>query len=244
MKTKIVTTSMLILFTINTNGQNWWGSKDRVKGNGNLISTTRNIPSFNELSVGGSFDVILVKGTVGEIFIEAEENIIPYIITEVDGDRLKIRYKKNSNINTTKSVTIRVQFEDLESISLGGSGKISSDDLIKSETFKVNIGGSGKIYLYLDAEKVSASIGGSGDLILKGTTQKMRSNIAGSGSIKDFGFTADNLNATIAGSGNIKITVQSKIKAKVVGSGNIYYKGNPKHVDTKSIGSGNVIDKN
>lgn len=244
MKTKIVTTSMLILFTINTNAQNWWGIKDRVKGNGNLISTTRTIPSFNELSVGGSFEVILVKGTVGEISIEAEENIIPYIITEVDGDRLKIRYKKNSNINTTKSVTIRVQFEDLESVSLGGSGKISSDDLIKSETFKVNIGGSGKIYLHLYAEKVSASIGGSGDLILKGTTQKMRSNIAGSGSIKDYGFTADNLNATIAGSGNIKITVQSKIKAKVVGSGNIYYKGNPKHVDAKSIGSGNVIDKN
>ncbi|WOC40465.1 head GIN domain-containing protein [Polaribacter sp. HL-MS24] len=244
MKTKFVITSMLLFFSYTMNAQDWWRSKNRIKGNGNQITKTRTVSSFNEINVGGSFEVILVKGTEGKITIEAEENIIPYIETEVDGDRLKIQYKRNTNIRSTKSVTIRVQIKDLESVSLGGSGKISSEDLIKAKDFKVNIGGSGNIDLHLEVQNGSASIGGSGNLILRGKAEKMRSKIAGSGSIKAYAFTADDLNASIAGSGNIKITVQTKIKAKVVGSGNIYYKGNPKHVDTKSIGSGDVIDKN
>ena len=32
-----------------------------VKGNGRLISTTRSVSSFDELGVGGSFDVVLKK---------------------------------------------------------------------------------------------------------------------------------------------------------------------------------------
>ena len=47
------------------------------------------------------------------------------------------------------------------------------------------------------------------------------------------------LDCSIADSGNIRITVKTKIIAKVVGSGSIYYKGKP-----KSVGSGSVIDKN
>ena len=69
-------------------------------------------------------------------------------------------------------------------------------------------------------------------------------SIAGSGSIKAYDLSTDTLNASIAGSGSIKITVSTKIKAKVVGSGSIYYKGNPSSVDSKSVGSGEVVDKN
>ena len=70
------------------------------------------------------------------------------------------------------------------------------------------------------------------------------SSIAGSGSIKAYGVKASIANANIAGSGNVRITVTDKIKAKVVGSGNIYYKGDPAKIDIKSVGSGDVIDRN
>ena len=68
--------------------------------------------------------------------------------------------------------------------------------------------------------------------------------LAGSGSIKAYKLNTNTLNANIAGSGSIKITVTNKIKAKVVGSGSIYYRGNPKYTDIKSVGFGDIIDKN
>ena len=52
------------------------------------------------------------------------------------------------------------------------------------------------------------------------------------------------LKASIAGSGDVLATVSNKIKATVVGSGSVYYKGNPSQIDSNSLGSGDVIDRN
>jgi hypothetical protein len=69
-------------------------------------------------------------------------------------------------------------------------------------------------------------------------------SIAGSGSIKAYELNTNILFATVTGSGNIRSTVNNKIKATVVGSGSVYYKGNPTYIDSNSIGSGDVIDRN
>lgn len=237
-----------ILFTLTisltTNAQSWWGNSKKIKGNGNVVTVTRTTSDYDGIGVGGSFDVILVKGKEGKITIEGEENIIPYIETEVKGNTLKIKYRKNTNIRTTRKLTITVPYEDIDLVSLGGSGNITCKGTLKVNDLKTSLGGSGNITLKVDADEVTANIGGSGNIKLEGFSNQFTCSIAGSGSIKAYGLETDDLSATIAGSGSIRTTVKTKIKAKVVGSGSIYYKGNPKYIDTKSVGSGDVIDRN
>jgi len=240
------TTLTLLLLTINVsiNAQDWWGNSKKIKGNGNIVTLNRTTSGYDGLSVGGSFDVILVKGKEGKITIEGEENIIPHIITEVKNNTLKIKYEKNINVRTTKKLTITVTYESLDKISLGGSGNITNQGIIKNQDLAVSLGGSGNITLHVDTDEMKSSIGGSGNIKLFGKSNEFTCSIAGSGSIKAYELNTDILNANIAGSGSIKATVKTKIKAKVVGSGNIYYKGNPKDVDSKSVGSGDVIERN
>ncbi|MCI2229682.1 DUF2807 domain-containing protein [Polaribacter sp. MSW13] len=241
---KIVLTALLFVVTISVNAQNSWGSSKKIKGNGKIVTVNRTTSDYNGVGVGGSFDVILIKGKEGKITIEGEKNIIPYIITEVKGSTLQIKYKKNINVRTTKKLTITVAYNSLDKISLGGSGNIINKGVIKSNDLKVSLGGSGNITLNIDVDEVKSSIGGSGNIKLTGNSNELDCSIAGSGSVKAYGLKTNELDATIAGSGSISTTVKSKINAKVVGSGSIYYKGNPKHINTKSVGSGDVIDKN
>lgn len=244
MNKKITFLLFAIAISLSTNAQDWWGNSKRIKGNGNVVTVTRTTSDYDGIGVGGSFDVILVKGKEGNITIKGEENIIPYIETEVSGSTLKIKYKKNTNIRTTRKLTVTVTYEDISMISLGGSGNISNQGTLKANDLKASLGGSGNITLAIDANEVTANIGGSGYIRLEGNSNDFTCSIAGSGSIKAYDLSADNLSATIAGSGSIRTTVNKKIKAKVVGSGSIYYKGNPTNIDTKSIGSGDVIDRN
>ena len=241
---KITLTAFIILISISANAQDWWGNSKKIKGNGNVITVNRTTFDYDAVAVGGSFDVKLVKGKEGSIKIEGEENIIPYVITEIKGSTLQVKYKKNTNIRTTRRLTVTVTYNDIDKVSLGGSGNITADGVIKAKDFKVSLGGSGNITLKIDAEEITSSIGGSGNIKLFGKTDELDCSIAGSGSVKAYELSTDKLFATIAGSGSIRTTVNSKIKAKVVGSGSIYYKGKPKYIDTKSVGSGNVIDKN
>ncbi|MDX6746353.1 head GIN domain-containing protein [Polaribacter sp. PL03] len=244
MTKKILLTALIFTLTFSVNAQDWFGGSKRIKGNGNIVTVNRTTDNYRGIAAGGSFDVVLVKGKEGKITIEGEENIIPFIETEISGGILKIKYQKNTNIRTTKRVTVTVTFNKIESVALGGSGNISSEEVIKANDLNVSLGGSGNINLKIDTDTVSTKIGGSGNIELQGNTNELSCSIAGSGSIRAYNLNADEVNATIAGSGSVKTTVKNKIKAKLVGSGSIYYKGNPKHVDSKSVGSGSIIDRN
>jgi hypothetical protein len=237
---KIILTVLMLTGTLAVNAQN----NQKIKGNGEIVTVNRTTSAYDGVVVGGSFDVVLVKGKEGKITIEGEENIIPYIETEIEEDLLQIKFKKNTNINTTEKLTITIYFESIEKVSLAGSGNITSNEIIKSKDFAVALGGSGNITLKVDANEISANIGGSGNIKLTGTSNELTCSIAGSGSIKAYDLNAATLNANIAGSGSVNATVKTKIKAKIVGSGSVYYKGKPSSIDTKSVGSGSVIDRN
>ncbi len=232
--------TLFILTGYTTFSQSWWNS-EKVRGNGNITIEERLIGTFNEVNTGGSFDVILTEGREGKLTLEGEENILPYIITEVKDDKLKIKVKNNTNIKFTQKLTITVPFENIETISLGGSGNVISKKTITGDEINFSVGGSGNIETKVKANTIKSSVGGSGNIRLAGSADKMKCSIAGSGNIKAYGLSVKSLKASIAGSGDIQITIKEKIKATIVGSGNVYYRGNPKSIDANSIGSGDVI---
>jgi len=236
---KVTILSILLMFTISTHAQ-WWGSSKTVKGNGVLKTEKRKVGDYDAISSGGFFDVILVKGKEGVITLTAEENILEHIIIEVKGNNLQIKTEKGYNIKTRKGVKITVPVTDIDEVSLGGSGNITSKTTIKAESLKLNLGGSGNIDLDIDSSSLNASIGGSGSIKLSGNSGNAKTSIAGSGSIKAYDLIVKTLKANIAGSGNIKATVKDEINAVVAGSGSIYYKGNPDKIKSKSLGSGSV----
>ncbi|CAM1358584.1 putative auto-transporter adhesin, head GIN domain [Tenacibaculum sediminilitoris] len=240
---KLAVLLLTLSFSFQTQAQSWWSSK-KVKGNGNVITQTRTIKSFDKVSVGGSFDVYLVDGTEGKLTIEGEENILKYIETEVKKGKLNINFKENTNIKTTKKLIITVPFEKIESVALGGSGNVIVKKYIKADEVSFALGGSGNIMASVNANTVKASIGGSGNIKLKGKTDNLKCSIAGSGNVKAYDLNTSSLKASIAGSGDVQTSVSGKIKASVVGSGSVYYKGKPSHIDSNSVGSGDVIDKN
>ncbi len=239
--------TLLLVLTLGialpSQAQNWWGSK-KVKGNGNVITKERKINRFNEVSVGGSFTVMLVEGKVGTLTIEGEENIIPYLETKVKGGDLRIGFKENVNIRTTKKIVVTVPFNNLSAVSLGGSGDINVTKEIDNSSVDFSIGGSGAIKARVNTSNVKTSIGGSGNIKLSGKTNNLKCSIGGSGNVKAFDLKTNRLKASIAGSGDVYIHVTSEIKAAMVGSGNIYYKGKPNNIDITSAGSGDVVDRN
>ena len=64
--------------------------------------------------------------------------------------------------------------------------------------------------------------------------------MSGSGDIRAYDLQADFVDAQVSGSADIRVTANEMLKARVSGSGDISYKGNPKKIDTKSSGSGDI----
>jgi hypothetical protein len=230
----------VILFTANIQAQSWGDKK--IKGNGNMTTITRTTDNYDGISCAGSMDYILVEGEEGKITIEGEENLLKYIITEVNDDKLIVKVENGVNLKTSlnKTIKIKIPFKDISEVSLAGSGDLWSEDTIKASNLEISLAGSGDVKITVDATSVEGSLAGSGDLTLKGKTINLEANVAGSGDFHGYDLQADNTEVSIAGSGDAKVVSNESLKARVSGSGDIEYKGNPTKEDTKVNGSGSI----
>ncbi|HIP26943.1 MAG TPA: DUF2807 domain-containing protein [Flavobacteriaceae bacterium] len=241
MKKIIISIAILFLATIQMQSQ-WFFGKT-IKGNNIMKSETRNVGDYNEISVAGSFDVALVKGEEGKIKIKMEENLLEYLITEVNNGKLVIKWKKGTNIRTKKSIHIVIPFTDIDAVSLLGSGDIIASDEIETTNFTTYLAGSGNITLNVSSKSTNVKVTGSGDIKLTGSTSNIDVLVTGSGSANSYNLKAKNADANITGSGNIYIFVSANFNAKVVGSGDITYTGNPENQNFKILGSGDIEAK-
>lgn len=244
MKTTVLFISIALLSITTINAQ-WWGNSKKIKGDGNMVTKTRSVSDYDQIKVKGSLDVSLISGTEGQLKIEGESNLIEYIVTEVEDESLKIYVKKGYYLkqSTGKKLVITVPFKDISVVSLSGSGDINSTDTIKADDFKTGLSGSGDISLSLDAKNVSSAVSGSGDIVLRGSSDSFVAKVSGSGDLQAFDLKAKDVTAAVAGSGDVEVTATSSIKARVSGSGDIYYRGNPAKEDKKVSGSGDITKR-
>ncbi len=218
-----------------------WGNK-KVSGNGDVTTITRTTSDYNAISCAGFMDFILVKGNEGNIKIEGEENLLDYIITEVKDNRLIVKIENGVNLKTSwnKGIVITIPFEDISKVSLAGSGDVWNKDIIDTDHFRISLAGSGDLNLKVKAENLDSSISGSGDITIVGNTNNLKTSVTGSGDFHGFDLEANNTEVSVTGSGDAKVVSKKMLKAKVTGSGDIEYKGNPEKEDIKVVGSGSI----
>ncbi|WP_281638341.1 head GIN domain-containing protein [Flavobacterium marginilacus] len=214
------------------------GSK--IKGNGKIVTEKRATAEYDQISVSGFFDVVLVSGKEGVITITGEENILPYVKVEVKDNVLQIHVEKNMSISTKKNLVLIVPFEQISAVSLSGSGNVESKSNIVASSFKAKLSGSGDLKLDVNATDFEINLSGSGDVVLSGNSDNFNSKMSGSGDIDATNLITKKANLTISGSGDMIVNCSDSLYARVSGSGDIAYKGNPASKDTKVNGSGEI----
>lgn len=213
-----------------------------IHGNGIEATETRATSTFNKVRSSGDFEVQITKGDEFEIFVSAEENILPYIETTVSNNTLNIDIKGVHNVRNRLPMNVYITLPELKGIKQSGSGSMVSD-YFSGEEMEISLSGSGSISTEINVNKVEATISGSGWIIINGDANESDLSISGSGNIDSSELTVNNCNAHISGSGNMQVNAIKTISAKISGSGNIYYTGNP-ITQLNSSGSGKIIHRN
>jgi hypothetical protein len=211
----------------------------RVKGNGNIVTETRSGVKTSKIKLLGPMDVILEEGPAS-IRVEADENLMKYIVTKTDNGWLKIRFKSNLNVYSSTTIKVYVTTPKITDVVLAGSGNISCRDKFFAENdIELDLAGSGNFNMKVDAPKIKVGIAGSGSVNISGETRDVEVDIAGSGNYNGYDLKAENANINIAGSGDVNVFADVRLNANIMGSGNVNYKGNAT-VDKKVMGSGGI----
>jgi hypothetical protein len=211
----------------------------RVRGNGNLKTEQRSLGSFDGVASHGSFNVYVSSGAQS-VKVEAEENLLPYIETYLDGSTLHVETKEDFWLRPSRGIKIFISSPDFKSIHSYGSGDIIGQSKITdSSKLVLGVNGSADIKMDVDAPEIETEVNGSGDIDLKGETKLFKTEIHGSGDIRAMDLQSENTTVKIYGSGNADVFASVKLDVHVAGSGDVRYKGNAQ-TSSSIAGSGSV----
>jgi hypothetical protein len=189
-------------------------------GSGNVVSESRTVSGFTKIDLSGAGDVIIEQNGTEALTIEAEDNLIPKLTSEVVNGTLRLGEKSNLTIHLTKPVTYRVSMKDVSGLMISGSGTVTASTIT--------------------APSLAVDLSGSGKITVGGTVDQQDLVISGSGEYQAKDLQTKNASVEISGSGNATVTVNDKLDAQISGSGQLTYYGNPPQVTQEVSGSGRV----
>jgi hypothetical protein len=214
-------------------------SGKRIRGNGNVKTEERSLGSFKSVSSHGSFNIYVSSGNQS-VKIEAEENLLPYIETYIDGSTLHVRTKNDAWLRPSREVKIFVSSPDFENIHSYGSGNIiGQSKIVNTSKLELEVSGSANIKMNADAPEINTETNGSGDIDLKGETKSFKAVVRGSGNVRAMDLKSEDATIKIYGSGNADIFASVKLDVNIAGSGDVRYKGDGQ-VSSHIAGSGSV----
>ncbi|MBI1889586.1 MAG: DUF2807 domain-containing protein [Burkholderiales bacterium] len=178
-------------------------------------------------------------GTEEKLTIEAPANVIPKLDVAVKGDMLVLGSK--GSFKAEKELKFKLTIKSLRSLKSDGSGAVEIANFAGND-MDIDASGSGGMALKnLKPGRLVVVIKGSSDVSVSGSAKSIVARIEGSGSIDAAGFRTQHAEATLNGSGDIKVHADETLKAAINGAGNIAYKGKAKV--TQSISGAGSVDR-
>lgn len=208
-------------------------------GSGNVITQERDVSGFDKVQLTGSGIAEIIQGDSVSLIVEAEDNVMPFVETEVKDGVLVLSQKPNFNINLTKPIRYTITMINVTGLEVTGSGAINSNQ-IDTSVISLGITGSGDINIdALDGDSVDAMISGSGNMTMIGSVADQVVEISGSGEYRAGDLRSATAVVTVGGSGDATVWVDTTLDITIGGSGEVGYFGDP--ILTQSVtGSGAV----
>ncbi len=134
-----------------------------VQGEGQVTSEDRTTTAFSHVSVGAGMHVIVRTGAEISVTLAAQENLLPLITTDVQGDQLVVEVAA-PGISSTEPITLTIHLPELASIALSAGANGTAEIVGSALTVDVSAGATIKAIGEVDALKLTASSGANAAL--------------------------------------------------------------------------------
>ncbi len=212
-------------------------------------SETRPVSGFSKVLVQGYGEVTLVQGENEGLTIEAEEELLPKIKSEVSNGRLTLGFDLqwrewitwwfNSAATPNKTIRYTIEMKTVEQLLFEGSCTLEAERL-SSEACELSVSGSARIKIrQADCRKLVTCISGSGNMSLAGKADAHDIHVNGSGEIEAEDLETQQSQIRISGSGRAQVNAAQKLSVEISGSASVSYRGQPQ-IQPRISGSGSI----
>jgi hypothetical protein len=214
------------------------GGGTSVGGSGNVTTEDRAVSGVTGVSLATFGDLTIELGDQESLRVEAEDNLLQYLKTNVRGGVLVIEEEPDVDLQPKKPIRYHLTVKTLESIDVTSSGNVTAPAL-KAGHFAVRESSSGDVDLVaLEADSLEVALSSSGDLkIGGGQLGSQEIKLSSSGDYRAGDVRSASAGVDLTSSGDATIWVTDRLEAKLSSSGDLSYYGSPR-ADVNESSSG------
>ena len=190
----------------------------REVGSGRMATEVRELSGFNSVDVSSVFQVEITAQSEFHVEVEADDNLLQYIETDVRNGELHISLDKR--VKSRNPLRVRIGAPDIERIEASGASKVFVSNL-KNAKVEVDTSGASKIEL-------------------SGETSQLIVDVSGASNINAVELKAVNATVDASGASRVNVNVSGELRSEASGASNINYVGNPANVIKNTSGASTV----
>jgi hypothetical protein len=189
------------------------------RGNGNVISKTYELSSFDRISASGSFSVILTQSGEQQIVIKVDENLVNQLEVRVVNGELQL---SNRSIQNATKLVAEINIPSISAIDASGATDIKTTNKFSGSEIEIDASGASDILFMGDYSKIDIDLSGASNLTLIGTGKTMRAEISGASDLKAGDFKVLNASVEASGASDATVNVKETLNADESGASDIH----------------------
>lgn len=208
-------------------------------GSGNIISVQKSVPEFTAISISGNIDAELRTGPQ-KLIVEADDNLIRYIKTEVSNNKLKISTGPGNLRDAHLKVYITAPA--INRISTSSSAEVFLKDRLKADG-KIFLGASsaGEIEGAVDAPMVELDASSGSEMRVSGRTRELNVDASSGADVEAFELLSETTEVSASSGSEVKVHASVALKASASSGAGIKYRDGGQ--TTISSSSGGNVDR-
>ena len=199
-------------FSVNFSGE---------KGSGKIVTQQRDVKGFKGVDVGNAFLVEITAQKDFSVEIEADDNLLSLIKTEVNDGVLEI--ETEGRVSPTNQIKVRISAPDIDNLDVSGAANLTLNG-VKNSSLSVEASGASKL-------KVA------------GETTKLTVDVSGASKLDAEDLKASKADVEASGASHIDVNVSEELSVDASGASKIVYSGTPSSLHKKTSGASSISQK-
>ena len=210
---------------------------DGKKGNGIVAEDQREVTEeFTVVSASEGLDVYVTQAKDFEITVEADENVIDLIGTDIRDGKLKIHAIENIGRATKK---VYVSLPDITGLESSSGADLVGKTIIESDKITLNASSGSDLQVEISADEVDANTSSGADIRVSGEANMLYANASSGSDIKARDFKVQTCHADASSGADISVNVSESLIADASSGADISFTGEATVQMKKSV-SGSV----
>lgn len=206
-----------------------------IKGSGNIVTRTIDAPDFDRVDAARAVKVVITGKATGKITIEADDNIMEYVVVEAKGGRLTATIDKSVNNVSNADVTVTVPANGrIRALDASSAARI--DAAVKSTSCTVAASSASNIDAAIETGSCTVGASSASKITLKGSADKCSIDMSSAAKLSAAEFTVADCSVDTSSAAKATVNCTDKLRAEASSGSSIRYTGDCQTSISKSSG--------